>query len=202
MNLFKNKYRTESTRLKNWDYSQEGAYFITICTQNMTCFFGDIKNGKMKLNEIGEIAHKYWQEIPNHFPNTILDEFVIMPNHVHGILIIAKKIASPNVETPNLGVSTERNTNHKPEWKPNSLGSIINQYKRICTIESRSINPNFTWQPRYYDRIIRNKNELNRIREYIINNPLKWELDRNNPNNLKKSHPRRDAQFGRLYKRS
>ena len=201
MNLFRNKYRTESTRLKNWDYSKSGYYFVTICTKDKKCFFGEIENEKIILNEIGEIAHNEWGETEKIRSNIKLDEFIVMPNHIHGILIIAKKIASPNEETPRRGVSTERNLNHKLEWKPNSLGSIINQFKSICTKQSRLINPNFAWQSRFHDHIIRDENELNQIREYIINNPLKWELDRNNPKNLKNTQPHRDVLAKRLYKR-
>lgn len=88
MALYKNKYRVESTRLKDWDYSSTGCYFITICTKNQECFFGDIVNGKIRLSKIGEIISHVWMEIPQHFHNIELDEFVIMPNHIHGIVII------------------------------------------------------------------------------------------------------------------
>ncbi len=86
------------------------------------------------------------------------------------------------VETPNLGVSTitKRNANHNSEWKPGTIGVIINQFKRICTIKSREINPHFAWQPRFHDRIVRDENEMNRIHKYIIENPAKWERDQNN----------------------
>lgn len=89
--LFKNKYRIKSTRLKFWDYSKDGAYYVTICIKNRECVFGNIVNGKMELSEIGGIIRKYWQEIPKHFGNMILDEFVVMPNHLHGIVIIDNK---------------------------------------------------------------------------------------------------------------
>ena len=87
---YKNKYRIKSARLPNWDYGSNGMYFITICTQNRVHFFGKIINKKMQLNEIGEMAEKYWNEIPQHFPFVKLDAFVVMPNHIHGILIIDK----------------------------------------------------------------------------------------------------------------
>jgi len=89
---YQNKYRTQSTRLQHWDYGWNGAYFVTICAQNRDHFFGDTQTGIMKLSEIGQLAQKYWQEIPDHFPYIIMDEFVVMPNHVHGILVINKKI--------------------------------------------------------------------------------------------------------------
>jgi len=91
MTLFKNKYRIESARLPGYDYSQYGAYFVTIVTHNRENFFGEIVNGKMLLNEIGKIVLHCWNDLPNHYENIILDEFVIMPNHVHGIIIITDK---------------------------------------------------------------------------------------------------------------
>ncbi len=87
---FQDKYRIESTRLKNWDYGWNGSYFITICTKNREIFFGNIVNNEMHYSEIGEIAKKYWQEIPDHFPFVVLDVYVVMPNHMHGIVIIDK----------------------------------------------------------------------------------------------------------------
>ncbi len=182
---FKNMYRTESRRLKGWDYTSEGAYFITICTKDREHYFGYVVDGKIILSEMGQMAQKHWLEIPDHFPSVILDEFVVMPNHVHGILFLSP--VKNNVETPKLGVSTEKiNPNHNPQWKPGCLGSIINQYKRICTlnIKTQKLNPDFTWQPRFYDHIIRNEKSLNRIRQYIIDNPKNWENDRNNSENL------------------
>jgi len=113
---FRNKYRIPSNRLKNWDYGSNSAYFITICTKNREHFFGEIQNGKMQLNELGKNAFQFWMEIPNHFPFIELGNFVVMPNHTHGILIIDKPVEMPNFlgvrcpiffgggEMPNLGV--------------------------------------------------------------------------------------------------
>ena len=125
----------------------------------------------MILSEIGQIAEKFWLEIPGHFPNIKLDEFIIMPDHIHGIII---------VQAPNLGASIEYFENIKkiesrnPFWKSNSIGSIINQFKRICTITIKTRGFDFAWQPRYYDHIIRTNTELNRIRKYIRENPEKF----------------------------
>lgn len=116
--------------------------------------FGKKINNKIQLSDIGEIVLQYWQEIPNHFPFVQLDEFVIMPDHIHGII----KISSQEADIPNLGI-------------------IINQFKRKCTIESRKTEPDFMWLPRFHDHIIRNNGELIRIREYIQNNPLNWKED-------------------------
>lgn len=162
---FKNKYRIESARLRNWDYSSDGTYFITIMTKNRQCFWGEINSGKMILNDLGTIIQRNWDEIPHHFPFIKLDEMIVMPNHIHGILMI---------ETPNLGVSAIKNANNQKQWKPGTIGVVINQFKRICTINSRKINPEFGWQSRFHDHIIRNDNDLNRIRKYIKDNPQMW----------------------------
>ncbi len=184
---FFNRFRILSTRMQNWDYGWNAPYFITICTQKRTFYFGNIIEGKMELSEIGKIAQQYWTEIPTHFPYVHLGAFVIMPNHIHGIVIIDKpNVRTPdlqnvevpdsqNVETPDSGVSTIKQTMAaSKKWKPETLGVIINQYKRKVTIDIRRINPHFAWQTRFYDHIIRNHESYVRIEQYIINNPLKW----------------------------
>jgi|SRR3989339_1685207 len=113
-NKFRDKYRISSSRLQNWDYSDNGYYFITICTKEHKHYFGEIVGIEIRLSKIGKIVQQYWLKIPNHFPFVELDEFVVMPNHVHGIVII--KNDTPNVETPKLGVSTTGNSKSK-NWK-------------------------------------------------------------------------------------
>lgn len=134
---FKNKYRTESSRLKNWDYLSDGFYFITIVTKQRECFWGEIISTKMILNDLGDIVQHFWGEIPSHFSFIKLDEMIVMPNHIHGILLIDKKNYDSMIETPKLGVSTIK------QWKPGTIGVVINPFKRICTINSRRINPEF-----------------------------------------------------------
>jgi REP element-mobilizing transposase RayT len=193
---FNGKYRIPSTRVKNYDYGQAGAYFVTICTKNQKHFFGEVApivetpnlgvssdQGKllssqryqMQYSKLGDIAQKYWLEIPNHFSFVTLGEWVVMPNHVHGVLIFDRKISStketPKLETPNLGVSTSGS------WKPGNLGLIINQYKRACTIAARKMSSAFAWQSRFYEHIIRHEEELWRVSEYIALNPHNWEQD-------------------------
>ncbi len=200
--LYKSRYRIESSRLKGYDYSSNAFYFITICTKGFFPYFGEINSDKILiLKEPGEIARKFWLEIPNHFPFVKLDEFIIMPNHMHGIINIRNpknKSAWP-VETPESGVSTNHNTgvvpvvetpdsgvstNHNTGVVPvvetpdsgvsTTLGTIINQYKRICTINIWKTDPGFQWQSRFYDRIVRSDAELSRIKKYIIDNPIKY----------------------------
>ncbi len=212
---FKNKYRIASARLKGYDYSSTGGYYLTIVTQDREHFFGKIVNGKMVLSEIGKIAQKYWDEIPQHFPFIKLDEMVVMPNHIHGILWI-DKLENTMDDVPDGGMDdmpdggmddvpvggmddvpvvetlhatslrqkqSQLNKNIKMAKispKPGSLSTLIRSFKSVVTKNSRKINRNFKWQPRFHDRIIRNNEELNRIQNYIINNPIIWERDRNN----------------------
>jgi len=189
---YQNRYRIPSARLQSWDYGNNGFYFITICTAHRINFFGEIINHEMILNDIGHLAFHFWNEIPAHFPFVHLGNFVIMPNHIHGILIINKIAETPNlgisaapepdgqthVQTPNLGISTNPGGESMGKWKPGTIGSIVNQYKRICTINARKINPGFGWQPRFHDHIIRNDQEFDRIEYYITNNPRQWNGDK------------------------
>jgi REP element-mobilizing transposase RayT len=199
MSKFNNKYRIESIRIPGYDYSQPGAYFVTICTHERIHYFGDINNGKMILNECGQIALNCWNEIPNHFPHVSLDEFIIMPNHIHGIIIIndtpdveMKNFSSlqtttstenfsslqPTVQTKNISSLQNQNNFRSPS---KTIGSIIRGFKIGVTKWFREkTNIYDVWQSNYYEHIIRNEIELNKIREYIINNPINWEFDKNN----------------------
>lgn len=165
MRLFNNKYRIESTRLVNWDYGWNGYYFITICTKDRGDILGKIIEGKVMLNDFGKFAKRFWQTIPEHFSFVILDEFIVMPDHVHGIIIIDK---SDNIQN---------DPGQREFGKPvkQSVSTIIGSYKSIVTrtINKEYPNNKFVWQPGFYDRIIRNQNELNNVRTYIISNPLR-----------------------------
>jgi putative transposase len=181
-NKFQNKYRIPSARLQTWDYANNGAYFITICTQNREHFFGNIKNGIMQLSEIGKLAAQFWYEIPNHFPMVELGNFVVMPNHVHGILIIDKTNDEPFVETRQCLVSNIENnsiigSSRFQNQGKNTISSIVGSYKSIVTKMSRQIDPNFGWQSRFHDHIIRNSESFENIQHYIEQNPSKWKED-------------------------
>ncbi len=167
---FKNRYRIKSARLKGYDYSSNGAYFITICTKNREPFFGEIIDGEMKLSEMGKIANDCWEQIPQHFPFVQLGEFVIMPNHVHGIVIIDKN-NDTIAETQNFA---SLNNGNKFGTQSQNLASIIRGFKIGVTKYARNNTDIFDiWQPRFHDHIIRNEKEFERITEYIINNPKK-----------------------------
>jgi REP element-mobilizing transposase RayT len=195
-NKFQNKYRIPSSRLQTWDYGTNGAYFITICTQNREHFFGVVQNGTMQLSETGKIAEQLWIEIPNQFPFIELGNFVVMPNHVHGLLII-NKIVSPSVETRFIASKNIESIDNKETRLiaslPNKNGGfsgdknpmlndtiskIIRWYKGRCTFECRKINSDFSWQSRFHDHIIRNSKSFDIIQNYIFENPMNWEKDK------------------------
>jgi putative transposase len=184
MSLYKNKYRTESARCPSWDYTSNGYYFVTICTQNREYFFGDIIANQIELSPIGKIVAEEWQKTPQIRSYVQLDEGIIMPNHLHGIIIIQNLLTSSQIEmSQHETFSSDFST--KSRLKPKSLGSIIGQFKMACTKQIWKAGfHDFKWQDRFYDHIIRDDESLHSIREYIINNPMKWELDKNNPANL------------------
>ena len=162
------KHNRKSIRLKEFDYSFPGWYYVTICTKNFRCWFCKIKNGNVDYNTLGKIAQKYFAEIPEHFENSEIDEFIIVPNHAHGIIIINDVVGTRD------RVSLRRFGN----IQKGSLSLIINQFKGSFTRFARKNGyDKFAWQSRFYEHIIRNDKDLYRIRTYINNNPLKWELD-------------------------
>ncbi len=236
---FRNKYRIESTRLQNWDYGNNAAYFVTICTKNRIHYFGDIvetqniasldaktqnvvslyaktqnitsldadtKNFvslQMQLSEIGKIANQNWLSIPKYFPFVKLGNHVIMPNHVHGIIIIDKptelvqtqNIASPqqteniaSLEQETQGVASgEKKTQGIASLPPsiknkfgpqsNNLASIIRGYKSSVKTFATINDIDFVWQPLFHEHIIKSDNAFHRISEYILNNPSNWRND-------------------------
>lgn len=159
-------------RLKDYDYSQNGFYFVTICTKNREEFFGEIKDEEMILNEYGEIAKNCWLEITDHFQNAEFDEFIIIPNHIHGIVIIANDMDVGNADLRSL--QQQRTKMYIPK--------IIHGIKSSVTrkIRGKYNDFNFGWQKSYYDHIICDEKSLDNIRQYIVDNPLKWDLDKNN----------------------
>jgi len=202
MEKFRNLYRITSTRLQKWDYGWNASYFVTICTHNRVCWFGRVESGKMNLSRLGSVAHKLWIEIPEHFPFVILSDFVIMPNHVHGIITIDKQ--QHNVEAQNIAplkaqniaplkaqniaplrttdtspITCQRSGLPKNKFGPQSknLASIVRGYKTGVTKYAHINDPGFRWQSLYYDVIIRDNGSFERIRNYIRNNPMNWRQD-------------------------
>lgn len=189
-------HHRRSIRLQHFDYSQAGALFVTICTYNRENLFGGIAAGLMRLNDAGRMAGKCWNDIPSHFPNVELDGFVIMPNHVHGIIVIID--ADANVAANNLSEilaknqSTLREKNISPLQCPETtihsigtsgtIGSIVRGFKIGVTKWFRQqTDIHQVWQRNYWEHVIRNETEREQIREYMRTNPVRWEQDRLNP---------------------
>jgi putative transposase len=175
--LFRNKYRIEPCRLKGHDYSKGGRYFVTICTDNKTKCFGHILNNQMVLSDSGQIAKKLWYELPEHFPFVSMDEFVVMPDHIHGIIIIdpqpkpqsqPQQQSQPQPQIPTTGFISSISPKH------GSLASVIRSYKSAVSKYWHPTIRDFSWQSGYHDHLIRSGNELKRIRKYIIDNPINW----------------------------
>lgn len=206
------RHHRQSIRLKGHDYSQTGVYFITICTQNMECLFGEVVDGKMVLNDGGRIVQKCWLDIPEHFTNVQLDESIIMPDHFHGIIVITEgnmkkhggmnnrmglihqalprtNLDLTNQGLPNQGLMKQGLMNQTPtenNWilmnnDKITLSHIVRHFKaKTSKIIHEVGRDEFSWQHNYYDEIIRNENQLNETRKYIINNPIEWELKKKN----------------------
>jgi putative transposase len=180
---YQSKYRIPPARWQNWDYGSNGAYFITICTKNYLYYFGEISNTNMKLNEIGKLAVQYWLEIRAHFSFVELGAFVVMPNHVHGILIINKP---PTVETGHWPVSVDVNAYTSKSigqmrfrnQGSHTISSIVGAYKSVVTKQARLVQPDFGWQRLFYDIVIRDEESFEAIQNYIVNNPANWKKDK------------------------
>lgn len=176
MSLYQKKYRVESARLAGKDYTDGGKYFVTICTLNRACWFGKVDGIEMALSSAGRIVADEWQRTGKLRANVGLDAWQVMPNHFHGIVVLNH---SPISET-----KADQNGRALQALKPNSLGSIIGQFKAACTRRIRAAGlPAFDWQPRFHDKIIRDDRSLDAIRQYIHDNPRKWAEDSDNPVN-------------------
>jgi REP element-mobilizing transposase RayT len=187
-------HHRKSIRLQGYDYSQAGAYFVTIVTYQRDCLFGKIIDGEMYINEDGKIVQKWWNEIPNHFQNVELGAFVIMPNHVHGIIWITAErrgeVLSPryNPNNNNLDADVDETSTQGGETQPLRkpiLGQIVAYFKYQSTkemnhIETKNAITKF-WQRNYYEHIIRNEREMDNIWRYIEANPAQWDMDDENP---------------------
>lgn len=179
---FKNKFRTATIRLNGWDYSWPAMYYVTICTKNRECCLSDVKNGQVYMSEIGKVLFECWLEISNHFDNVKLDDWIIMPNHLHGVIAIEDNDFDKDGRDTTCHVSTVRKFGY---MQPKSLSSIIQAFKASVKRECNKKGLDFQWQSNYYEHIIKNDEDYARIKEYIANNPINWQNDRNNPINIK-----------------
>ncbi|MDR1277062.1 MAG: transposase [Candidatus Accumulibacter sp.] len=175
--------------MKSYDYSRAGAYFITVCTQDRACSLGEIVNGEMRLNDMGEIVVSVWRAISKHFPNVTTDEFIVMPNHIHGIVVIADASVGATHASPLHASPLHASPLHALRGRTSgpsrgSIGAIIGSFKSAVAKrvnESRGVMGVSVWQRNYYENVIRNDDALNHARQYIIDNPAQWAMDRENP---------------------
>ena len=170
----------QSTRLRDWDYTSSAWYFVTICTRHRLPVLGQVAGDTVGLSLAGRVVFEEWLRTPAVRPSVSLDEFVVMPNHLHGIIVIE------NASGPTQVGETHRWERRPQRLLANSLGSIVGQFKsnaskRIWATGFRE----FAWQPRFYDHIIRSEASLDAIRRYIRDNPMKWALDKDNPEGLR-----------------
>ena len=218
------EHHRRSVRLKGYDYNQAGAYFVTIVTQNHHCIFGEIINGIMRLNNAGQMSQIVWDELPVFYSGVDIDTFIVMPNHIHGIIVLTRPeipshlvgatpcgcplntpcgcplntpcgcplntpCACPDVEQPQGVAPTIRQTRGSVPTGGLSLPDVVHRFKTMTTKRYIDGVKQMNWQPfdgklwqrNYYEHVIRNEDELNSIREYIVNNPLQWEMDQENP---------------------
>jgi putative transposase len=172
----------KSPRLKNFDYSSPGAYFVTICVNNRELLLSDIREGEIFLNRAGKIASEIWQDLPNHYPNIKLDDFIFMPNHVHGLLWIIEESKVRAGFKPALTEPKFSKTNNLSPPQ-NGLSEIVRGFKPFSSLRinvERDIKSVPFWQRSFHEHIICNEDDLDQHRLYIQNNPQKWALDKYN----------------------
>ena len=170
-------HRRRSIRLGGYDYSSAGAYFVSIVVQRRLCLFGEVVDGEMRLNGAGEMDRRVWEGMAERFPYVEMDEFVVMPNHVHGVVFLRQ-----------MAQATDASTGETARDVP-KLGDVVREFKSLTTVAYgkgvRGLGwerfEKRLWQRNYYERVMRNGSELRAVREYIVNNPRNWELDRENP---------------------
>jgi putative transposase len=186
-----------SDKLLGYDYSWTGTYFVTICTHKRECLLGQVEDGAMVLSEYGRIVEQCWCALPHHFPGVELDAFVVMPNHVHGIITITAFGRGEALAKQYQTKSPKWLANASPLQPPQSLrphgtksyslGAMVQNFKSVSArrINQARLTPGaLVWQRNYYEHVVRNEDELNSIRQYVLGNPTLWEKDENNPNRL------------------
>jgi putative transposase len=187
-----NIHHRKSIRLKGYDYSQAGMYFITICVHNRACLYGNIKNGEMLLNDAGQMVENEWLKLLHRFPNIQLHEYVVMPNHFHAIMemVGSTLVVDPNDEmvAHNMGQHEKGQPQGIAPTKTKTVGDVVGAFQSIVTVEYiRGVKQlgweqfnGKLWQRNYWEHIIRNEQSYQRISEYIINNPKNWDVDKLN----------------------
>jgi putative transposase len=207
MRFHPERHHRRSIRLKGYDYRQAGAYFVTICTQDRAFLFGQVVHDEMQLNDAGKMVYDVWNDLPAFYPGVQTDAFIVMPNHIHGIIILVG--ADPRVcpAQPSVGVGPRAYPDSGPRAYPGQpqemgqpqgvaptlgLPDVVHRFKTMTTKRYADGVKRLGWEPfrgrlwqrNYYEHIIRNEESLNRIREYVLTNPMRWALDRENPHRV------------------
>jgi REP element-mobilizing transposase RayT len=176
------KHHRRSIRLKGYDYAQAGAYFVTISTQGRACWFGELVDGQTRLNLAGEAINTMWLGLPKRFSGIAMDVHVVMPNHLHGIVWIKPVVGAQFIAPKNTNPGAINRVNPGAINRAPSLGEIVRAFKAVTTRAIRqTVSAEFAWQRNYYERILRSEESLNRVRQYILDNPRRWAYDRENP---------------------
>ena len=188
-------HRRRSIRLKGYDYSRPGAYFVTVVVRDRLCLFGDVVDGEMRLNEIGRLIVEACEWLAGRYPHVGLDAYVVMPNHLHGIIVLtdegwrgdsgsgSDRVSDGRGSSVSVGRSSRGGSRTAPTGRK-SLGRLVGAFKTVSTKRVNLIRGTpgqRLWQRNFYERVIRNDRELDDIRDYIVGNPAKWETDEENP---------------------
>lgn len=194
MNYDPDIHHRRSIRLRSFDYSREGAYFVTLCVQARQCLFGEVAGGVLTLNESGGMIAAWWRKIPEKFGNARLDEYVLMPNHFHGIisLVGADPCVRPGFSDPCVRPGSDPVDERQGAHAGAPLHTMVQWFKTMTTnVYIRGVEqyswppyPGRLWQRNYYERVLRDEDELTRTRRYILDNPGQWHLDADNPANV------------------
>lgn len=198
-NYDSNRHHRRSIRLRGYDYTRSGAYFVTVCTQNRLYLFGEVAHGYMRLNDAGFMVQRVWDELPQYYPGVDIDEFVVMPNHIHGIIVLSNAPvgAGPRACPDNAALSSLGQQSRQPRQQSDEvigLPDVVHRFKSFTTDRYRrgvgesgwTPFPGRLWQRNYHEHIIRDEDALYQIRRYIMNNPMRWTIDRENPDAIVK----------------
>jgi len=185
------RHHRRSIRLRGYDYSQAATYFVTVCAQDRACLFGDVVDGEMRLNDAGQMVHRVWHDLIVEYSAMEIDEFIVMPNHMHGIIVI---VGAPLGGARSSGTVIDHMEPRAGTRPAPTLGDVVGAFKSVTThqytdgVREKKWAPfnGKLWQRNYYEHVIRSQESLNRIRQYIIDNPAQWSLDRENPNAVSK----------------
>jgi REP element-mobilizing transposase RayT len=192
-------HHRRSIRLPGYDYTQAGAYFVTICVQERRCLFGEIADGRMAANPAGKMVEQTWCELAHKYPSVLLDAFVLMPNHVHFVVVLT----APQISANDVRAGMEARPQSGQTWRPGqprgaaptsdrpALPDVVHWFKSLTTARYRHgvadchwmPFPGRLWQRNYYEHIVRDETDMQRIQEYIATNPMRWEQDQLHPAN-------------------